>query len=275
METKKIILIACEGESDKIVLNSLTTYNELHNEDKSLRPEIRFINLHGDKLTLEYIDANKKHYPYTKADCLNQIRRIIEENFKTDLEPDGITLEDIERIFLVIDMDGAYVNNSDIIRESVTGPLFEKIDPTYTEHAIITNKVGAIINRNKRKRTNIEYLLNERQIELQVNKDKVIIPLSIFYMSCNIDHVTSNKMMMKGKSNAARRWSAAMTAPPSADMKLRNFFASLLPCTPSYQATWEYICKPKTFRSLSRASNCLLILNEVDALAESVTGGNE
>ena len=66
-----------------------------------------------------------------------------------------------------------------------------------------------------------------------------------------------------------------MTAPPSADMKLRNFFTSILPCTPSYQATWEYICKPKTFRSLSRASNCLLILNEVDALAESATGGNE
>ena len=94
-------------------------------------------------------------------------------------------------------------------------------------------------------------------------------------MSCNIDHVTSNKIMIKGKRNTARRWSAAMTAPPSADIKLRNFFTSLLPCTPSYQATWEYICKPKTFRSLSRASNCLLILNEVDALAGSATGGNE
>ena len=131
METKKVVLIACEGESDIIVLNSLTTYNELHNEDKSLRPDIRFINLNGDKLTLEYIDANREHYPYMKADCLNQIRRIIEENFKTDLEPDGITLEDIESIFLVIDMDGAYVNNSDIIRESVACPLFEKIDCSY------------------------------------------------------------------------------------------------------------------------------------------------
>lgn len=275
METKKIILIACEGESDIIVLNSLTTYNELHNEDKSLRPDIRFINLNGDKLTLEYIDANREHYPYMKADCLNQIRKIIEENFKTDLEPDGITLEDIESIFLVIDMDGAYVNNSDIIRESVACPLFEKIDPTYVEHAIITNKVRKIINRNARKRTNLEYLLNEKKIELQIDKDKVTVPLSIIYMSCNIDHVTSNKIMIKGKRNTARRWSATMTAPPSADIKLRNFFTSLLPCTPSYQATWEYICKPKTFRSLSRASNCLLILNEVDALAESAIGGNE
>ena len=48
METKKVVLIACEGESDIIVLNSLTTYNELHNEDKSLRPDIRFINLNGN-----------------------------------------------------------------------------------------------------------------------------------------------------------------------------------------------------------------------------------
>lgn len=272
-EESKVILLIVEGKSDEIAFSVLSKYNDIKNCSNPLRPKIMIISTGGDKTTYEYEDVSGKHYPYMKKDCLNLIVTEIQKSLENKLSEDSMHLSDIEKVFLVTDMDGVYINDNSIKQRLAGDPYAKDDHPTYMEDVILANKPSSTRNRNLRKRINIEYLLEQPEIVLKAGNEKEKIPFGIFYMSCNLDHVTCGKRMVRKKRSLAENWAEEIASSPAADKKITDFFRNAVPDNlQTYMETWEYICTPNTLRSLARSSNCLFILNELDNCANNVCG---
>ena len=101
----------------------------------------------------------------------NEIRGYIASNpYKKD---------DFKEIIHLVDTDGVYIPDANIIQDSSTD------NPIYSLTDIRTKNKVAIEKRNKQKRDNVNRICGVKEI--------LGIPYSIYYMSCNLDHVLYNK----------------------------------------------------------------------------------
>lgn len=267
-ETRKVILLIVEGPSDEIAFNVLSKYNDIKNNLNPLKPRIMIISTGGDKITFEYEDWDGRKYPFMKGDCLNLLAREIRKSLEHELTEDSLNLSDIEKVFLVTDMDGVYIDDRNVRKRPPDDSFANDSHPTYTEKEILADKPYSTRDRNKRKRINIEYMLEQPDIVLTAGDDKASIPFGIFYISCNLDHVTCGRRMVRGKYGLALNWATKISSSPDADRKIAEFFKDAVPENlKTYRETWNYMCTPNTLRSLSRASNCLFILDELDKAA--------
>jgi len=115
-----------------------------------------------------------------EKDCLTLLSKSIKDDLEKLLRNESMWLSDIKKVFLVTDMDGVYIDNLDIVYKSKDASKKNSGDPIYTDRSILTTHVSGIKNRNWRKRTNIEYLLQQPYIELEVKKEKAQIPFGLF-----------------------------------------------------------------------------------------------
>lgn len=106
------------------------------------------------------------------------------------LEVDKFYARDISEIIHIIDLDGAYIPNENIVQGD--NPNGED-KPFYTESTIINRSVSSIEERNKRKRDNIAALLTlpKGRIRVWHNPDnpkskQSTIPYSLYYFSTAI-----------------------------------------------------------------------------------------
>lgn len=192
----KVIVFLVDGPSE---LNALSlTLSSLYD---SIDPgyEVYFPPMTEDGVE-HWGDLTSKYgiNPDTIEKCIDKLY------FKDFLKKQKLYPKDISEIIHILDMDGAYIPDEDVIcGTNPTGA--DKV--FYDRGRIITTNVDGIVERNRRKRENIDYLCSLDKIKI----DSKSIPYSVYFFSSNLDHFLHNDAnIAEGKEKAAKANSFAL-----------------------------------------------------------------
>lgn len=226
-QKRKVVLILVEGQSEintlKPVLSAL--YDNIDEDIELFFPTIveDEDNIRGD------ITSKMGIHPGVIEGC---IYKLFLKNF---FEVEKLYPKDISEIIQIVDMDGAYIPNSQVIFGE--NPLGEN-KPYYGEATIITTNVDGIIQRNKRKRDNIDYLTSISEISVKSKRPRY----SVFFFSSNLDHFLYGDANMKNreKVDKADEYSARY------ESDLQGFISSIKLNAGAltglaYDESWKYI----------------------------------
>lgn len=221
---KKIVLFIVEGINDKTCL-ALCMDQLLDNNT------VRFEITDGD-ITTQYGSSSSN----IAAKVGDVVRKFSGRIFKPT---------DFLEIVHLVDMDGAYIPDENIVESTYDKNI-------YSDEKIFTSKVQSTINRNHQKQ---EILC--RMIGL--NKVWGSIPYSVYYFSCNIDHVLHNEANLSrvDKDKLATDFESEFFGKPEKFVGFFNKAEFVVKGT--YGETWEFI-KAGT-NSLKRYSNFAVYLN--------------
>lgn len=159
MARKKVVLVIVEGLSDDTTLGVML--NQIYDKDK-----VHVHIMHGDITTRKGV-----HSDNIVAKIGDEVRAYAKGNHYTS--------KHFKQIIHIVDMDGAYVRNENIILD------LEHDEIAYESDGIHTPDQQGIIERNKQKTDNLYRLRGTGQIWR--------VPYRVYYMSCNLDHVLHNK----------------------------------------------------------------------------------
>ena len=226
MAKKKILLFIVEGPTDESALS--TVFSRIFSSDM-----VKFHVIHGDILTRDFVRPER-----IAATVNEQIKA-----FRNDIYKPA----DFCKVVHLIDMDGVYIPDSSIIEENEP----DKTYPFYTDTQILTPSPQKIIDRNKRKRDAIA--------KLSVTGKIGGISYSLYYFSCNLDHVLYNRKNLSeaGKIQLANDFDLQYAEDPNAFIQLMKTGAFAVSGT--YSQTWAFIKQPGPY-SLERHSNLHLEL---------------
>lgn len=190
------------------------------------------------------------------------------------LEVDKFYARDISEIIHIIDLDGAYIPNENIVQGD--NPNGED-KPFYTESTIINRSVSSIEERNKRKRDNIAALLTlpKGRIRVWHNPDnpkskQSTIPYSLYYFSTNLDHFIHNDANLPSTGRAKVNLAEVFANGFIDDL---DGFISFFVDDPAsagemtYEESWNFIRQPG-IASLQRHTNIDILLKRLQAMAD-------
>ena len=220
MAKKKIMLFIVEGPTDETSLS--TVLSRIFSSDT-----VKFQVVHGDVLTRDFVEPDK-----IIAAVNEQIKL-----FRGNIYKPG----DFCKVVHLADTDGAFIPEDSVIEEAAEGRQY----PFYTDTQILTPEPANIIDRNARKRRNIDKLSRTGRIGG--------IPYSFYYFSCNLDHVLHNRNNLSEAEKIAcsRDFDLQYADDPNAFIRFMRDESFAVQGT--YQETWAFI-KQGT-RSLERHSN--------------------
>lgn len=220
---KKIVLIIVEGPTDEDSLGLF--YNYYFNSDNQ---EIRIEVMHGD------ITTDLKKYPG------ENIREKITKRIKANNKLPTFKSADYSQIIHIVDTDGVFIDEQFV---------FEQPDATefqYSLSGIRYKEREKVISRNIQKAENIKKMLDIKYI-------CKTIPYSVYFMSCNLEHVLHNELNL---SEDEKERKAHEFAKRYKD-KFEEFFdfisKSDFSVDGNYKESWEFI--QKDLNSLNRNSN--------------------
>lgn len=225
MKTRKIILFIVEGVTDKISLGELI---DCFVEDF----EIRFHVVNGDVTT---------NYGSTPQTIIAKVNHQIEKF----LSIHGFRKNDLERVVQIVDTDACFVPDDIIVEAKVEKIYYED------DKVMVVNK-EKIIQRNKNKSANLKKLSSIKDI----NK----IPYSVYYNSCNLEHVLHNERDLQ---DAKKRAYSQKFIDKYIDNEAGfiNFISdSHFSVKGGYHQTWDFIEEKK--RSLERFTNLHLFFKK-------------
>lgn len=224
MNSKKVILFLVEGFSDKMALEHIMEV--LTGEQKVI-----FTVMNGD------ITSNRT----TRIE--NVVRKVGEE-VKACITRYKLHKMDIMQIIHIVDADGAFIPQR-YIRQGEEPGFY------YTDKGIIVKNKKAAEERNKKKSEILEKLIATGKI--------YGLPYSIFYMSCNLDHVLYNIQNLT-KDQKVEYADAFYEKYLGHEERFRTFIEDdgIAP-QGAYKETWEFL--QSDLNSLKRYSNLHLFLN--------------
>lgn len=227
MKSKKVIIFIVEGISDKESLNGILS--EFYEQS-----EFVFVVINGD-ITTDY---------GCKVDNISsKIVSYIKDAMK---KKNKFYKKDIKRVVHIVDMDGAYIPDNNIV--------FDDCDKImYTTNNIKTKDVEKVKDRNMRKRNIINKLSSMNYIYGK-------IPYTMFYMSCNLEHVLHNLQNVSDEKKfklASEIEDKYIDNPEEFVEFLKN---SEFAVKGSLAETWKYI--KKDLNSLQRHSNLRIFFEE-------------
>lgn len=153
---------------------------------------------------------------------------------------------DFKQIIHIIDTDGTYIPDENIIED-------KRYDNVYYESdGIHTADVKGIISRNLQKRENI--------FRLRSNGKIWNVPYRIYYMSCNLDHVLYDKRNSTDKEKEQNAYSFAKKYRNNVDGFTDFICNSDFSVNSDFKTSWEYI--EKEMNSINRHSNFSLCIQE-------------
>lgn len=230
--SKKVVVFIVEGFSDKEALYGILS--ELY-EDK----RFVFSVVNGD------ITTENSTQP-------NTIRDKIGNCIRKAMNKDKFPREKIGMIIHLVDTDGAYIPNVNIVKDN------DILEPVYTVNNIETNNVEHIINRNSKK----SHILNCLSTMETMYKGKNSIPYRMYYMSCNLDHVLYNEQNAEDskKVDLANEFQDKYIDNPKDFVTFMGH--SSFSVSGTYNETWDFI--KQDLNSLHRHSNFHLFFNEIE-----------
>lgn len=219
MARKKIVFVIVEGPTDN---DALGLVFEHFFKDKEVYVHI----VHGDITTR------------TGINNANILKAVVEE-IKGYASNMHLTSKDFQEIIHIVDMDGAFVANTKVV-EDIT-----KEEVYYSETEIRTKDKLGIENRNMQKRENLNKMTAKNKIWN--------IPYSVYYMSCNLDHVLYNKLNSTDEEKEQDAFDFAKRFEEDLQGFLKFISTSDFSVQGTYVDTWQFI-KEET-HSLERHTN--------------------
>ena len=201
-----IVVFLVEGESDIIALD-LPLSNMIY--EKYPEYQVRFllqerqVNLTGDEV--EDVDTEDddeedgdeliEEIKYESGGDITTSSYVTPSNIESKITyrfirpaiiKEGIYPKKIAKIIHIVDLDGAYIPDENVVPYSDEHQGYEK--PYYDGEGgrIEAADVSSIINRNDRKRKNLEHLLTLPEQKIKVKTKS--IPYEIYFFSSNLDH---------------------------------------------------------------------------------------
>lgn len=208
-QAPNIVVFLVEGESDKIALE-LPLSNLIF--DKFPEFEVRFllqerqVNNTGDEVEDMDTDDDEDdeeefldEVEYAYGGDITTSSFVTPSNIETKItnrfimpatKKEGIYPKKIAKIIHIVDLDGAYIPDENVVPYSDEHQGNEK--PFYDGEGgrIEAADVSAIIDRNERKRKNLEHLLTLPEQKIKVKTKS--IPYEIYFFSSNLDHFINN-----------------------------------------------------------------------------------
>ena len=161
--------------------------------------------------------------------------------------------QDIIKVWLITDTDGTFIPDDNIEVQDSQAKF------CYMKDRIICNNFNEAQASKQRKKANLLELLKTKMING--------IPLEIFFMSCNLDHVICDKAnCTPEEKDAAAENFASKYDEPKHRLQFEHFFFERLTerhLPEDYDGSWKYI--QQDLNSLQRCSNLYVALKELDA----------
>lgn len=221
MARRKIVLVIVEGPSDA---DSLELYFSKFFDSNTVHMKI----MYGDITSKRGINQSN-----IKARLGNEIKVYAENNhFKA---------ADVQQIIHLVDMDGAFVDDSVIIEDETKDKF------VYTLESVIVPNRQVVIERNEHKRENLN-ILSSRTSVMWNN-----IPYKIYYMSCNLDHVLHDKPNATDEEKKANSLDFTERYYDDINAFIKFISESTFSQCTDYKESWDYIKQDK--HSLERNSN--------------------
>ena len=203
--------------------------------------------------------------PGIKPDTID--KEIYKYYFRSQNRVSGIEWEDFTTIIQIIDIDGAYIQEDGIrdftkeekeMAESLSTAV-KRIKTLYLDdHIAVEKNPEKILERNIRKRKNIEYLREKRQLKLYKNhKPK---KYGLYYFSSNLDHFLYGKANMSTEEKMME--ASDFTRYISDGELLCEFFKTSEYCKETdYNRSWDLLRKGNN--SLLPHSNLNILIDEI------------
>lgn len=226
---KKVVLVIVEGPSDNTALG--LALSQVYDKDS-----IYVHMMHGD------ITARRGVNP---QNIVSKIGNDVTSYAKSR----HYKASDFKQIIHIVDMDGTYVPDDNIMEKE------DCIDIQYQVDGIYTNNKAGIVIRNQQKRDNLYRLRSCGAIWK--------IPYRVFYMSCNLDHVLYDKQNSTDEDKENDAYAFAKKYKNKAEEFEEFICKSRFSVTGGYKESWEYI--EKDLNSVNRYTNlCICIENELE-----------
>ena len=231
MDESKVLLFIVEGPSD----------------EASLAPALEQI-VTDSKVKFKVMRADlTSDYDSTVDNIERRIKELGVKRFLTD-NPQ-FSSNDICGIVHIVDLDGAFIDDNLVIQDDVE-------DVQYYDDKIVCKNREKFLRGKNNKEANLLHLSSILKISIPFG---VIVPYSIFYMSCNLDHVLHNKL----NSSKQQKQADSLVFADNYDdpEKFEAFFnGSDIKISGTYQETWEHI--QIELNSLKRGSNFWICIEE-------------
>lgn len=230
MARKKIVLVIVEGPSDEVALGM--ALSQVYDKDF-----IYVHIMHGDITARRGVSSKN-----IVAKLGNEVTAYAKsQHYKAS---------DFKQIIHIVDTDGAYIPDDNIMEKE------NYLDIRYENDGIYTNNKASVMTRNQQKRDNL-YRLRSCGIIWT-------IPYSLYYMSCNLDHVLYNKQNSTDKDKENDAYVFAKKYKGKVESFKEFICKSPFSVTGDYKGSWDYI--EKDLNSVNRYTNlCICIENELES----------
>ncbi|MBF1214784.1 hypothetical protein [Fusobacterium pseudoperiodonticum] len=226
-KAKKVILFLVEGASD---LTSLEFIDNINTDET-----IKFQITSGDVTSKLNI---------TPQNCREEINKIL----LSFLERSKLRKTDIIKIIHILDIDGVYIPEINIIEDK------NKKKFLYTINGIVAPSKENVQKRNESKKQIVEKLL----VTSKINS----IPYEMYYMSCNLEHVLHDKLediSEDEKKELANKFADRFY---EKEIEFIDFINNKdFKVLGDYKATWDFI--KKDLNSVNRYSNFWLFFENL------------
>lgn len=217
---KKIIFVIVEGPSDDTALSLLLT--------RIFDKNMIYVQItHGD-ITSDF--------QVNPTNIVMKITKLIKDYAVSN----HYRKNDFLGVIHIVDMDGAFIGDDQIVYDESCGQTF------YTENEIYTNDISLITDRNRRKRNNLNRICSLPCVW-------ETIPYRCYYRSCNLDHVLYDIINSDDQAKKNHAYQFVKRYKDCIDE-----FVAYMNCSPfsvvdDYNESWKYI--KENGNSLKRYSN--------------------
>lgn len=221
---RKVVLVIVEGPSDDTALG--------HSFTALFDPEEVMVDVvHGD------ITADIGSNPSNIVSSVGNLVKGWASRY-------GLKRQDILQVIHLTDTDGAYIPDANVIEDEnhCGGPM-------YTETKILAAPKSKVRDRNARKKANLNRLSTITTILGKV-------PYSIYYMSCNLDHVLYGVQNSDDTTKRQKAFQFAMKYKDDLNGFVEYISNPSIAVSGDYNMTWKYI--GQGLNSLHRHTNLIL-----------------
>ena len=219
MARKKIVFVIVEGPSDEEALGVI-------------------LNRIYDNETV-YVHIMHKDITSERGVTTSNILSKIGDEICTYADSNHFVKSDFKEIIHIVDMDGAYISNDNIVEDS------SATKPIYSSTQIYTCNKEKLERRNQQKSSNLNRIYKCNNVWN--------VPYRVFYMSCNLDHVLYNKLNSIDEEKEKDAFEFALRYRNNIRDFLSFISDSDFSVTNGYNESWDYI--KQDLHSLERHTN--------------------
>ena len=228
MARKKIVFVIVEGISEQDALGAILS--NIYDKDTVWVQVLR------KDITSEY--------GVTPSNILSKLG----DEVRGYANSNSFKKSDFKEIIHIVDMDGAYIPNENVIEDHNAS------NPVYSLTEIRTADKPGIEVRNKNKRANINKICSCKELWS--------VPYSAYYMSCNLDHVLYNKLNSTDEEKERDSFQFAKRYKEKTEEFLSFICESDFSVTGDLKASWDFI--KLDLHSLERYTNFGICFKEID-----------